>query len=263
MQQPTSLDDDTLKDSANADASQVIEGAAQSAAPPPSLREPERKRPRAKPGHAMLGAARIRAEAHGPDPFADRCEAQAREQLPEVQVKRGSGGELVPMEQCAQDASLVLIDTLEKPDYVAADASRERLELLDQAGVLTSGLDTADSIEARDSLERMLAHQLAMLHASTMKLGVQLNRGLERLETYGANADRRAAANIEACRLAGAMSRLSTTYQTGLATMQKLRTGGRQTVVIQHNHVTDGGQAVIGGNVEGGRGARTRGRGRG
>lgn len=213
-------------------------------------------------GGAMLGAAQIRREAHGPDPFADRCEAQARGKLPEAQVQRGAGGELVPMERYAEDACPIVIDTLEKPDYVAADASRERLDLLDQAGVLTSALDTADSIEARDSLERMLAHQLATLHASTMKMAVQLNRGLERLDTHASHPEKRAAANIEACRLAGAMSRLSTTYQSGLATMQRIRSGGKQTFVIQHNHVTEGGQAVIGGAIEGGRGARKRGRGR-
>lgn len=224
---------------------------------------PQLRRRRAKPGTAMLGAARIRTEAHGDDPFADRCEAQAREQLPGVQVKRGSGGELIPVEQCAEDTCPIVIDTLEKPDYVAADASRERLDLLEQAGVLTSGLDTADSIEARDSLERMLAHQLATLHASTMRMATQLNKGLERLDTYGANPDRRAAANIEACRLGGAMSRLSSTYQAGLATMQRLRSGGKQTFIFQHNHVTDGGHAVIGGTVKGGRGSRTRGKGRG
>ncbi len=232
---------------------------------PPPAPEPEpesRPRRRMNPGHAMIGAARIRTEAHGPDPFADRCEAEARAPLPEVQTRHGAGTELVPMEQFAEDACPIVIDTLEKPDYVAADASRERLELLEQAGVLTSGLDTADSIQARDSMERMMSHQLAMLHASTMKLAVQLNRGIERMDAHSANPAARATANVEACRLAGALSRLSTTYQSGLAAMQRLRSGGKQTYIFQHNHVGNGGQAVIGGNVSGGRGSRKPGRGR-
>jgi hypothetical protein len=252
--------DDLAREAADSVWRDLEDAVSAPAARPPET-APKGRRPR--PGHAMLSAARIRAEAHGPDPFADRCEAQARESLPEVQVQRGSGGELVPMEQCAEDTCPIVIDTLEKPDYVAADASRERLELLEQAGALTSGLDTADSIEARDSLERMLAHQLATLHASTMKMAAQMNRGLDRMEANAASPEKRAAANIETCRLAGAMSRLSTTYQTGLATMQRLRSGGKQTYIFQHNHVTDGGQAVIGGTVEGGRGSRTRGKGRG
>ncbi|MDR7040479.1 hypothetical protein J2X36_005262 [Methylobacterium sp. BE186] len=231
------------------------------AAAPKLLPRPETERPRVNPGHAMMGAARIRAEAHGPDPFADRCEAQAREKLPAERVRPGAGSELVPMAQAAEDAALVLVDTLEKPDYVAADASRERLDLLNDAGALTIGLDTADTMEARDSLERMLAHQLAALHVSTMKLAQQLNRATERLDVAGPDPRKRAAANVEACRLVGAVSRISSTYQAGLGTLQRLRTGGKQTFVFQHNHVTDGGQAVIGGMVEGGRGAPKRKRG--
>jgi hypothetical protein len=34
-------------------------------------------------------------------------------------------------------------------------------------------------------------------------------------------------------------------YQEGLLTLAKLRTGGKQTVVVQHVYVTDGGQAVV------------------
>jgi tetratricopeptide (TPR) repeat protein len=38
-------------------------------------------------------------------------------------------------------------------------------------------------------------------------------------------------------------------YQEGLLTLQKLRTGGKQTVVVQHVQVSDGGQAVIAGSM--------------
>ena len=39
-------------------------------------------------------------------------------------------------------------------------------------------------------------------------------------------------------------------YQEGLLTLQKLRTGGKQTVVVQHVQVSEGGQAVIAGSVK-------------
>ena len=61
--------------------------------------------------------------------------------------------------------------------------------------------------------------------------------------------------SVEACRLANAAARLLTVYQTGLLTLQKLRTGGTQTVTVQHVNVQPGGQAVIG-NVGGGGGER-------
>ena len=52
-------------------------------------------------------------------------------------------------------------------------------------------------------------------------------------------------------RLAGAISRLSVTYQQGLLTLQRKRTGGNQHVTVKHIHqqvnVTEGGQAVVAG----------------
>jgi hypothetical protein len=41
-------------------------------------------------------------------------------------------------------------------------------------------------------------------------------------------------------------------YQDGLLALQKIRTGGKQTLVVQHVQVRDGGQAVIAGNVKSG-----------
>jgi hypothetical protein len=47
------------------------------------------------------------------------------------------------------------------------------------------------------------------------------------------------------------------TYQQGMMTLQRVRSGGKQTVVVQHVHVKEGGQAVVAGKV--GRGVRGRG----
>src|SRR5262249_11746749 len=53
-------------------------------------------------------------------------------------------------------------------------------------------------------------------------------------------------------RLAGAISRMSATYQQGLLTLQRKRTGGNQHVTVKHIHqqvnVTEGGQAVVAGD---------------
>ena len=40
-------------------------------------------------------------------------------------------------------------------------------------------------------------------------------------------------------------------YQKGLKTLQRLRSGGNQTITVQHVTVTDGGQAVVTGHVDG------------
>ena len=62
--------------------------------------------------------------------------------------------------------------------------------------------------------------------------------------------------NIETCRLAGSVTRMMNAFQQGMLTLQRVRTGGEQRVVVeQHQYVTrveDGGQAVIGPKVPSG-----------
>ena len=67
-----------------------------------------------------------------------------------------------------------LRDTVTNPDYVTVDASRDRLHLADSAGVLELALDASDSIDAKNSLEKMLVHQMATVHRSVMKLAIRL-----------------------------------------------------------------------------------------
>jgi hypothetical protein len=216
---------------------------------------------RAPAGTLILGAARIRAEAEawsGQHPVAmdlkhaDRIEARVREKLPERWAEIGAGGELVP-NGAQQKPPAEYRSTVRKPDYVAAAASRDRLDLAQQAGALETALDMADTIEAANSLEQMLAHQLAVAHNSAMKLTSQLNRQIERMAVLADGP--RHAANVEATRLAGAVSRMMTTFQQGALAMQRMRSGGRQVVTVQHVNVGPGGQAVVRGHVSaGGRG---------
>jgi hypothetical protein len=153
----------------------------------------------------------------------------------------------------------VLHNTVTDPTYVTADASRERLELAHKAGALETAIDAADTIQATNSLEKMLAHQMAAIHGSTMRLAEQLNRCIERMavETYGCEQgeQRRDRANIQATRLAGALGRMSGSFQQGMGTLQRLRSGGRQVVTVQHVQVNEGGQALVAGQVEGDRSA--------
>jgi hypothetical protein len=87
----------------------------------------------------------------------------------------------------------------------------------------------------------------------------------EELDAAGViDPNKREAANVRACRLAGAISRMSATYQQGLLTLQRKRTGGNQQVTVKHIHqqvnVTQGGQAVVAGEtVTRGQGERRRG----
>jgi hypothetical protein len=142
---------------------------------------------------------------------------------------------------------------------VTAEASRDRLGLANEAGSLSLALDAADTIQAQDGLEKMLVHQMAVLHRGMMRATARMDEELDAAARGDPN--KREAANVRACRLAGAISRMSATYQQALLTLQRKRTGGSQQVTVKHIHqqvnVTEGGQAVVAGDKVT---SRTRGR---
>ena len=104
----------------------------------------------------------------------------------------------------------------------------------------------AESIGAANSLEKMLAHQMAVAHEACLRL-------MDRARSYEDGRPARSDSDpVEACRLSNASARLMYAFQDGLLTLHKLRTGGNQTVTVQHVNVASGAQAVIG-NVQAGR----------
>ncbi|WP_051072340.1 hypothetical protein [Methylobacterium mesophilicum] len=214
---------------------------------------------RQRSGNTLLGVSRVRAEERGgPSGFADRQEATVR--APIEAPPRAVGGELVPAEDFATNTLPAILDTLVNPDAVAADASRDRLDLAKNAGSLELALDTADTIQAGDALERMLAHQMATTHVLAMKAAAVMGQQLDMADRTMGTAKQ--AACVEAARMAGTVARLTGSFQAGMQTLQRVRAGGQQTVVVQHNYVGDGGQAVIGGQQQvGGGGAQRRKRG--
>lgn len=127
-------------------------------------------------------------------------------------------------------------NTLREPEQVALDASAERKALLlgPNLDVCALALDAADSIDARNSLEKMLAHQLALAHRLVFDLANK------------ATGHKDPAIAIKWLNLS---ARMMDTFQGGLLAIQKLRTGNSQTVVVQHVSVT-GGQAVVAGAMQ-------------
>ncbi len=205
------------------------------------------KEPRASDSVLAAAGMRVTARYSGAADdlrLADEMLAQARtKQLPSTRTEIGAGGELIDRKNRCDP----LVDTVAHPDNVTAEASRDRLGLASQAGSLSLALDAADTIQAQDSLEKMLVHQMAVLHYGMMRATGQMNWELDVNDP-----NKREAANVRACRLAGAISRMSATYQQGLLTLQRKRTGGNQQVTVKHIHqqvnVTQGGQAVVAGD---------------
>jgi hypothetical protein len=129
-----------------------------------------------------------------------------------------------------------IYDTLTVPDLASVEASFERTQLLLQQGpgVAAMGVDASTSIQSRNSLERMLAHQLAAVHRVAMD---HMAFVPSRFDVVG-----------QAKRL-NAAARCMTVYQQGLLTLRKLRQDGHQRISVQYVNVSEGSQAVIG-NVE-------------
>jgi hypothetical protein len=134
-----------------------------------------------------------------------------------------------------------IVDTLQQnPTMVNIIASEHRLDLAAcvWSRVAESAVDAAQSAQAGNSLEKMLCHQMAAMHCAAMKvLASSLRDGLP---------------PVEIARLSNAAARMMQVYQSAFLVLQKIRTGGKQTLVVQHVQVKDGGQAVIAGNVESG-----------
>jgi hypothetical protein len=106
----------------------------------------------------------------------------------------------------------------------------------------------------------MLAHEMAAVYALGMRLVAKANAEIERVSDRRPNQAREA--SIETCRLTNAAARMFASYQDGMLALQRFRSGGKQRVIVTHQHVevNDGGQAVVAGNMKAGgkSGARKR-----
>lgn len=166
-------------------------------------------------------------------------------------VRPGNGGEMIVATREAMGSIPGVVDTVrESPNMLSAGASRERLELTGNA--LTLAVDTAESIKPKNSIEKMLAHQLAASHRLGMLFADQSASLVERAKNYTHGNQ---TMTIEAARLANSAARMMASFQDGMLALDRVRRGGRQTVKVVHQHVAvgPGGQAVVAaGGVKGG-----------
>jgi hypothetical protein len=121
-------------------------------------------------------------------------------------------------------------------DLAAVEASLDRSRLLLQSGteVAPMALDAANSIQASNSLEKMLAHQLAVAHKLVME---QIGQAC-----YEQNAR-------DQTKRLNAAARCMAVYQQGLLALHKMRQNGQQRITVQYVNVSHGSQAVLG-NIE-------------
>ena len=122
-------------------------------------------------------------------------------------------------------------DTVMDPDLPALDASRTRGQLLEANDVTALGIDVANTVQAGNTVEKLLAHQVALAHKIAFE--------------QASKAAREKDPAIEAKRLES-VAKMMNAAQRGTLTLQKLRAGGPQRVLVQHLHVEAGGKAVVG-----------------
>jgi len=178
---------------------------------------------------------RVAAQFHSMAADADECrtkELLTLAALPDIHL-----GEVIPQPTREDPQSLWCArDTLIEPDAPAVDASLNRINLLsgESHDLCGMAVDAANSVHAGNSLEKMLVHQATMAHEMSMRFG---GKALAESDP------------VESARYANASARLMSAFQQSLLTLQRLRTGGSQTVTVQHVNVGQGGKAVIG-NVQ-------------
>ena len=164
----------------------------------------------------------------------------------------GAGGELIPAGDQIKNGGGNFIDMVERPDAVTANASMDRLKLADEVHCVPLAVDTAETIQAKNSVEKMLAHQLAAAHKLAMILAGQARKHTEQVGDGIYSSDLR---HVEyAAKMTNASARMMDAFQKGTLALHKLRTGGTQTVTVQHVNVSEGGQAVVTGGINQGSG---------
>jgi hypothetical protein len=97
---------------------------------------------------------------------------------------------------------------------------------------VNASLAFIEGAKPRDEIESALVIQMACTHSATMAVLSRLG-GAHR-------GDRSVAA------MASAAARLLRAYATQVEALRRLRNGNSQTVRVEHVHVNEGGQAVIG-----------------
>jgi len=162
---------------------------------------------------------------------ADNMVIESLELLrPKEPLKKGSGGEIVPPFVLGMSG---LELALKEPDLLDAEVTIKRTDLAEKAGVFEMAIEASESVKAKNSIQRMQAHQLALAHKYAMELMADASKQRD---------------PIFKVKLMNCSARLMETYSKGALALQRLQSGASQVVQVQHVQIN--GQAVIG-NVGG------------
>jgi hypothetical protein len=218
--------------------------------PRPGAQLPERVNTE-KAERQLLEAERMRLRSADADYWTRTIDQRVAEALersatttltPPQPIVVGTGGEFVPQGRAWAEKPGI-VDLVRDPTWTHLHASEDRLDLAAGAQCFDLAAATADSIAARNDTERMLAHQLAAAHSTAMRCLEAMDKLQRQAERYDSLSARTKLLG-EAARMGQLAARFMDTYQRGLQTLAKIRTGNRQTVTVVHQHI-----AVAGGQI--------------
>ncbi len=212
------------------------------------------KQRRAPPGDAgKAKAAKTRSKAVSvPDPLPDpgsreraaienaAARVKARKKRLSLREERANGTlRLGPVHSDAEGYCRRLLDAFGTDSLDFADTEVQRLSKAlgpkngnpAGIGVLNAALAVVDGIGPENEVEAMLATQMAMTHALTMQ-------AMTRAHWAEFQAEYQVSGNLAV--------KLSRTFTMQMEALTKLRRGGEQTVRVEHVHVHNGGQAIVG-----------------
>ena len=107
-------------------------------------------------------------------------------------------------------------------------------------GFANNAMALLNGIQPRDEIEGMLAVQMIAVHnmvMETMKRAMITGQPPQWIESNVSHA-----------------TKMLRTFTAQMEALKKYRTGGQQKVIVEHVHVTAGGQAIVGAVSTGGRG---------
>lgn len=95
------------------------------------------------------------------------------------------------------------------------------------------GIEPQDNVECMLTSQMVTCHNMAMECARRAMLADQTHEGIDANVNY--------------------VTKLMRTFTAQVETLKRYRTGGKQTIQVQHVNVSEGGQAIVG-NIQGGGG---------
>src|SRR5262245_27241065 len=137
----------------------------------------------------------------------------------------------------------LLADSLATGDYEFAGGLLAQLTDASRMGKIATKqeldfvLSLVHGINPRDETEALLAVQMAAIHNAIMTAARRLNH----VETI---PQQDSASNM--------LNKLARTFASQVEALKKYRSGGEQTIKVQHVTVNDGGQAIVGNVSQGG-----------